>query len=130
MDLGGGEDINTERDVTSVRMIPSLMNRGPPDDEDHDGDSSPEDVEVQEDGNIGDKPKSDPEDAVDRDPKGPTALGGGIDAQRQASITVVYCKTSAQIADIFTKCLGPVIFERLWKVATGYQPASTLLDLI
>ena len=44
-------------------------------------------------------------------------------------ITVVYCKTSAQIADIFTKCLGPVIFERLWKVATGYQPASTLLDL-
>ena len=44
-------------------------------------------------------------------------------------ITVVYCKTSAQIADIFTKCLGPVIFERLWKVVTGYQPASTLLDL-
>lgn len=44
-------------------------------------------------------------------------------------ITVVYCKTVAQIADIFTKCLGPVIFERLWKVATGYQPASTLLDI-
>ena len=44
-------------------------------------------------------------------------------------ITVVYCKTIAQIADIFTKCLGPIIFERLWKVATGYQPAATLLDL-
>ena len=69
MDLGGGEDINTERDVTSVRMIPSLMNRGPPDDEDHDGESSPEDVEVQEDGNIGDKPKSDPEDNAGLDRK-------------------------------------------------------------